>query len=103
MISDDVISMPDKWEYPWFAAWDLAFHTMALSTVDIDFAKQQLDLLLKGLPASDGPNPGLRVELQRRQSAGARLGHDLPAPDEQALRGEARHRVPQACLRQARR
>jgi hypothetical protein len=46
MISDHVISMPDKWEYPWFAAWDLAFHTLALSTVDIDFAKQQLELLL---------------------------------------------------------
>jgi hypothetical protein len=46
MISDHVISMPDKWEYPWYAAWDLAFHTIALATVDIDFAKQQLDLLL---------------------------------------------------------
>jgi len=49
MISGDVISMPDKWEYPWFAAWDLAFHTIALSVVDVDFAKQQLDLLLLGL------------------------------------------------------
>ncbi len=49
MISNHVISMPDKWEYPWFAAWDLAFHTIALSAVDIDFAKQQLDLLLLGL------------------------------------------------------
>jgi hypothetical protein len=49
MMSDHVISMPDKWEYPWFAAWDLAFHTIALSTVDIDFAKQQLDLLLAGI------------------------------------------------------
>jgi hypothetical protein len=48
MISDHVISMPDKWEYPWFAAWDLAFHTIALSTVDIDFAKEQLNLLLVG-------------------------------------------------------
>jgi len=47
VIGDHVISMPDKWEYPWFAAWDLAFHTLALSTVDIDFAKQQLDLLLR--------------------------------------------------------
>ena len=47
MISDDVISMPDKWEYPWFAAWDLAFHAIALSTVDVDFAKQQLDLMLQ--------------------------------------------------------
>jgi hypothetical protein len=46
MISEHVISMPDKWEYPWFAAWDLAFHTLAFSTVDVDFAKQQLDLLL---------------------------------------------------------
>jgi hypothetical protein len=47
MIGDHVISMPDKWEYPWFAAWDLAFHTIALSTVDTDFAKEQLDLLLR--------------------------------------------------------
>ena len=46
MVSDDVFSMPDKWEYPWFAAWDLAFHALALSMVDIDFAKRQLDLLL---------------------------------------------------------
>ncbi len=49
MVSGHVISMPDKWEYPWFAAWDLAFHTIALSVVDVDFAKQQLDLLLLGL------------------------------------------------------
>jgi Glycosyl hydrolase family 63 C-terminal domain len=49
MISSHVISMPDKWEYPWFAAWDLAFHAIALATVDVDFAKQQLDLLLLGL------------------------------------------------------
>jgi Glycosyl hydrolase family 63 C-terminal domain len=47
MIGDNVISMPDKWEYPWFAAWDLAFHTLALATVDIDFAKEQLNLLLR--------------------------------------------------------
>ena len=42
-----VISMPDKWEYPWFAAWDLAFHASALSLLDIDFAKDQIELLLK--------------------------------------------------------
>jgi Mannosylglycerate hydrolase MGH1-like glycoside hydrolase domain len=47
LVGDNIISMPDKWEYPWFAAWDLAFHTLALSTVDTDFAKQQLDLLLR--------------------------------------------------------
>jgi hypothetical protein len=46
LISDDVFSMPDKWEYPWFAAWDLAFHALAFAMIDIDFAKQQLDLLL---------------------------------------------------------
>lgn len=44
---DDIISMPDKWEYPWFAAWDLAFHMMPLSIVDSDFAKAQLDLMLR--------------------------------------------------------
>ena len=49
MVSDDVISMPDKWEYPWFAAWDLAFHCVALAIVDVDFAKQQLDLMLRDL------------------------------------------------------
>ncbi len=43
----DVISMPDKWEYPWFAAWDLAFHTVPLATIDPCFAKQQLVLLLR--------------------------------------------------------
>jgi hypothetical protein len=42
----DVISMPDKWEYPWYAAWDLAFHTISLSMVDVDFAKEQLRLFL---------------------------------------------------------
>jgi Mannosylglycerate hydrolase MGH1-like glycoside hydrolase domain len=47
MLNEDIISMPDKWEYPWYAAWDLAFHTIALSLVDVDFAKQQLDLMLR--------------------------------------------------------
>jgi Mannosylglycerate hydrolase MGH1-like glycoside hydrolase domain len=46
MIAEDIISMPDKWEYPWFAAWDLAFHTVALAPIDIAFAKDQLALLL---------------------------------------------------------
>src|SRR5271156_1814880 len=47
MVNQHIISMPDKWEYPWYAAWDLAFHTIALSTVDADFAKEQLDLMLQ--------------------------------------------------------
>lgn len=49
MVNDDIISMPDKWEYPWFAAWDLAFHNLALVMVDPDFAKEQLELLLRNL------------------------------------------------------
>ena len=46
LVAEDVISMPDKWEYPWFAAWDLALHTVALAAVDVAFAKQQLEPLL---------------------------------------------------------
>jgi Mannosylglycerate hydrolase MGH1-like glycoside hydrolase domain len=49
MINEDIISMPDKWEYPWYAAWDLAFHTLPISIVDPDFAKEQLNLMLRGL------------------------------------------------------
>ncbi len=47
MLNDHVISMPDKWEYPWYAAWDLAFHSVALALVDTDFAKDQLALMLR--------------------------------------------------------
>jgi hypothetical protein len=45
--NEDIISMPDKWEYPWYAAWDLAFHCVPLSMVDTEFAKNQLILFLK--------------------------------------------------------
>ena len=48
MLNRDIISMPDKWEYPWYAAWDLAFHTLPLSVVDPDFAKEQMNLMLRG-------------------------------------------------------
>jgi hypothetical protein len=47
MHNADIISMPDKWEYPWYAAWDLAFHVLAFTLVDADFAKHQLDLILR--------------------------------------------------------
>lgn len=47
MFNDDIISMPDKWEYPWYAAWDLAFHMIPLGMVDSDFAMHQLDLMLR--------------------------------------------------------
>jgi hypothetical protein len=47
LFSRDVISMPDKWEYPWFAAWDLAFHMIPFARIDPQFAKEQLNLLLR--------------------------------------------------------
>src|SRR6266566_2252086 len=47
LYNEDVLSMPDKWEYPWYAAWDLAFHCIPLALVDPDFAKDQLILLLR--------------------------------------------------------
>jgi glycogen debranching enzyme len=46
MVNDGILSMPDKWEYPWYAAWDLAFHTIALNMVDHDFARGQLEMML---------------------------------------------------------
>ncbi len=47
LYNEDVISMPDKWEYPWYAAWDLGFHCITFALIDPDFAKQQLILLLR--------------------------------------------------------
>ena len=47
LYNEDIVSMPDKWEYPWYAAWDLAFHTIPLAIVDSDFAKEQLILMLR--------------------------------------------------------
>jgi hypothetical protein len=47
LFSEDILSMPDKWEYPWFAAWDLAFHVIPLAAIDPDFAKLQLDRLTR--------------------------------------------------------
>jgi len=49
MLNRDVISMPDKWEYPWYAAWDLAFHALPIAVVDPDFAKQQIELMLRSV------------------------------------------------------
>jgi hypothetical protein len=54
LVNADIVSMPDKWEYPWYAAWDLAFHTLPLALVDPDFAKEQL--LLLGGPGFMHPN-----------------------------------------------
>jgi hypothetical protein len=47
LYNSEVLSVPDKWEYPWYAAWDLAFHTIPFAMIDADFAKEQLSLLLR--------------------------------------------------------
>src|SRR6516165_3662924 len=47
MLNADIVSMPDKWEYPWYAAWDLAFHVLALTLVDEYFGKQQIELMVQ--------------------------------------------------------
>ena len=76
---DAVISMPDQWEYPWFAAWDLAFRTIVPSTVDLDFANRSRLMLPIPTCIPNGADAGLRVELRRRQSSRSRLGYDFPA------------------------
>jgi hypothetical protein len=78
MVNESIISMPDKWEYPWYAAWDLAFHTIALNMVDPDFAREPARPdAERPVPAPERPDPGLRVELRRREPAGPRLRDPL--------------------------
>ena len=75
MLNGDVISMPDKWEYPWYAAWDLAFHTIALAwSIPTSPSSNSTLMLARTVPAPQRTDPGLRVELRRRQSARPRLG-----------------------------
>ena len=102
MLNEDIISMPDKWEYPWYAAWDLAFHTLPLSIVDPDFAKEQMELMLRGsLPAPQRPDARLRVELQRREPAGPRLCDALPAPHRAGAARRDGRGFPQVGVQQA--
>ena len=75
MLNSDVISMPDKWEYPWYAAWDLAFHTIALSLVDFDFAKEQLADAAKPVFASQRTNPAYAWNFSDVNPPVPRLGH----------------------------
>ena len=95
----DILSMPDKWEYPWFAAWDLAFHAVTLAHVDPAFAKYQLLVHVPGVvPAPERRTARVRVVVRRRQPAGPRArGHGGVA------RSTARRdtRVPRADLPQA--
>ena len=79
--------MPDKWEYPWYAAWDLAFHCIPLALVDSDFAKEQLILMLREwYMHPNGQIPAYEWALRRRQSAGARLGGVARLQDRQETR-----------------
>ncbi len=98
MFNGDIISMPDKWEYPWYAAWDLAFHTIALSLVDFDFAKEQLLLMLaQPLRHPNGQIPAYEWNFSDVNPPGSRLGDALPLQD----RAEPRpggHQVPGALL-----
>ena len=90
MYNGDVISMPDKWEYPWYAAWDLAFHVAAADArrSRLRQAAAQADAA-RAVHAPERPDAGLRMELQRRQPAGPCLGDDLHSTAlEKALRGE---------------
>ena len=67
--------MPDKWEYPWYAAWDLAFHCVPLALVDSQFAKEQLVLMTREwYMHPNGQLPAYEWASGRRQSAGACLG-----------------------------
>ena len=82
MLNGDVISMPDKWEYPWYAAWDLAFHTISLSLVDFDFAKEQLLLMLRSLYSHpNGQIPAYEWNFSDVNPPGARLGDAVPLQD----------------------
>ena len=75
LYNSEVLSMPDKWEYPWYAAWDLAFHCIPLALVDPEFAKEQLILLLREwYMHPNGQLARVRVGVRRREPAGARVG-----------------------------
>ena len=83
----DVISMPDTWEYPWYAAWDLAFHCVALAHVDPGVRQAPAVLLLpRVVHAPERPASRVRVVLRRRQPAGARVGGAARVPDRRRAR-----------------
>ena len=87
----DILSMPDSWEYPWFAAWDLAFHAITLAHIDPAFAKYQLLVLCREwFQHPERGAPRLRVVVRRRQSAGPRRGRAPRLGD----RRPAGHRLP---------
>ena len=83
--------MPDSWEYPWYASWDLAFHAVALAHLDPAYAKSQLLLLVsRVVHAPQRPAPGLRMGLRRRQPARPGVGGDDRLADRHASQGRPR-------------
>ena len=83
----DVISMPDNWEYPWYAAWDLAFHMIPFAQLDPCFAKDQLILLLREwYMHPNGQIPAYEFAFSRRESAGTCVGLLARVQDDRAAR-----------------
>ena len=75
LFNRDIISMPDKWEYPWYAAWDLAFHMMPMATRRRRVRQGAIAAVpARMVHAPQRPDPGLRIRVRRRESARARLG-----------------------------
>ena len=102
LLNDDVISMPDKWEYPWYAAWDLAFHTVALDDGRPRLRQGTARPAAPGsLPAPERPAARLRVELRRRQPTGPRLGDAVHVHLRPGARRHGRHGLPRARLPEA--
>ncbi len=94
LFSDDILSMPDNWEYPWFAAWDLAFHVIAARADRSRFRQTATAAAdARMVHAPERPDPGLRVGVRRRQPAGARVGGAAHLPD----RGEDDGRAAITC------
>ena len=104
----DIISMPDKWEYPWYAAWDLAFHCIPLALVDAEFAKSPTHFAHPRMVyAPERPVARLRMGVRRREPARSRLGNVARVPDgsqaapRRQSRRSRRPRVPRTRLSQA--
>jgi hypothetical protein len=89
MVNDDVISMPDKWEYPWYAAWDLAFHCVPSRSSIPSSPSRSSARARRAIPAPERSDPRLRVELRRRQPARPRVGRDAGVRSTEQLQGEA--------------
>jgi len=81
--------MPDKWEYPWYAAWDLAFHCLPVALIDAEFAKDQLVLLTANGTCTPTDSSRRTSGRSRRQPAGSRLGYLARFEIDRRRRGDA--------------